>query len=207
MAKTKAKEVETTEEVKNNIEGLELLKKEYLKDLMPPRKVVALKNKLVSLYLEIDEETKKPKITEDEQELMELLFAHDREAGTLSGAHAEIINRIEYNRCEDECVVTIENAPQVLYLEKDLVCKFRKDHLKKRYHVYVPRQIQSDFQYSLDLARKLDRKIPVAEDEYPKAKTLIHYINLNQKEFKAWFVEVENELQAIDTEAEEVYTF
>jgi hypothetical protein len=201
MAKKLAKpETENESEVKNNIADLELLRTEYLRDEMVPRKALALKNKLISLH-------KEQIITEDEQELMELMMIHDREAGNLSDAHTEILNRIEMSRCEDECVVTIEHAPQVLYLEKDLVCKYKKDHLKKRYEVYVPRKIQSAFQYPMDLAQKLERKLPVSADEYPKEKTLIHRLYLSAKEFNAWFVPVENELVAKKTATEEVYTF
>ena len=190
---------EKQEEKSKNIEGLEELRVEYLKNKMPDRKVLALRNKLISLHLE-------NVITEREKELMILILYRERKNGTISNAHVELLNRIEIDDVDGECVVSRDDAPHFLYLTKDLVCKYKHLPLDNRFIVFVPRKIRSDFQYSMELAQKLERKLPVDESEYPKERELIHRLDLSEVEFNAWFITVEDELKP-KVDREEVYQF
>lgn len=188
-------------EVKFNIAEIIALAKEYRTGQMPDRKSIVLKNKLVELYGDSKVTMFKP-----ESELLELMLYHDKKRGVISNAHAEVLNRIEMATAEDVCFVHAEYTPMALYLEKGKECKFKFDPMDKRYEVFVPVVMQSDMQYSMELARKLEQKLPVSADEYPKQKTRIHKLELSENEFKAWLTPIEDELKASKVE-EEVYQF
>ena len=191
MATTKKKaELVESDEVKNNIDGLEALRKEYLMNKMPHRKLLALRTRLVELHLE-------EKITEAELALMELILKRDAATGKIADAHYEVLNRLEMSRCDEECIVKTTDAPIVHYLSKDQVCKFKivtDDEGNTRYAVYVERVIPPEFQMTRELVLKEQRGHFPDESEYPKARTLIHKLNLKEREFNAWFDIVEDEL-------------
>lgn len=196
-------------EVKNNIEDIEGLSKEYISRRMPERKLVALRRKLVSLF-------KEGLITNAEQELMETILKRDRALATILPHDNYLLNKIEYDRLERIAFVKTDDAPTVHHLKKDLECKFFYDHdfndgkNKKdsvgRYVVYVPRTVPVTHQLSEAVVRKENMGHPIDPKEYPEEKILIHRIVLKDKEFNAWF-EVEEDDILKDKNKEIEYTF
>lgn len=182
-------------EVKANIEGLEALTVEFRKARMPERKLNALRTKLVSLF-------KQDIITSDEQELMEAILRKDRIKGQIQGEHDHILNGIEIERTEGECIVKTDDVPTVHHLKKHMKCRYvfdpefnngkgRKDSIG-RYYVYVPRVIPVTHQLTEDIVRREERGHPIAREEYPEPKTRIHRVSLSVPEFSRWF-EVEDD--------------
>lgn len=208
MAKKKLAE---GEEVKNNIENLAELATEFksVKSPMPEKKRIALRIKLISLFLE-------NKATEPEQDLMEAILRKERNRGVIGSRDNYLLNKIEHDRAEAICVVKTDDAPQVHHLIKDLECRFdydpeyndgkNKDDSIGRYYVYVPRTVPTEHQISNDIARRELKGHPVDPSEYPAPKVLIHRIALKPREFEKWFdVEDESVLETVKTEPE--YTF
>lgn len=198
MAKTKDKE--TTDSKEGNIENLIGLKREFQKNEMAPRKLVALKNKLVELY-------NVKTINAPEQELMEIIFKKERKNGVIIDKHLELFNRIEMARCTDICRVKTDDVPRTHYLYKDQLCKFYKDDDADKFVVFVERKIPPEWQMSRELVLKEHRGHFASEEEYPKEKTLIHRLNLSEKEFKAWFDFEEDLLSEPTKKVEEEYQF
>lgn len=192
-AKPKAKE-----KAEGNIPNLAALSKEFQKNEMEPRKLVALRGRLIELF-------KGKKITGDEQKLMEMILKRERLKGVIADANLEIINRLEMERCEETCIVRTDDVPRVHHLFRDQICKFYKDNDNERYVVFVERKIPTEWQMTRDLVLKEQRGHFADESEYPKEKTLIHRLNLKEKEFKAWFDFNEDLLS--ETKKEEEYTF
>lgn len=198
MAKeTKAKE--TSAEGKGNIENLASLAKEFETNRMEPRKVVALRSKLIELF-------KSEKITEQEQKLMETILKRERLKGVISDANLEVINRIEMDRCTDKCRVKSDDVPRVHYLVKDMICKYFKDNENDRFVVFVERVIPPEWQMTRDLVLKEQRGHFADESAYPKEKTLVRRLYLKEAEFKAWF-DFEEDLLSEKPAIEEEYTF
>lgn len=212
MARTK-KVVETDGEDSTdrpeNIPGLDLLKKEYHTGKMPPRKLVALRVKLISLV-------KEEKATEDEQEFMEAILRRERSLGRILSSDKYLLNKIEFDRCEDKAFVKTDDAPVVHHLKKDMECKYvydpefndgkAKEDSIGRYYVYVPRVIPTEYQLSNATALKELKGHPTDPSEYPAPKILIHRLALKKKEFERWF-EVEDEDILNPEKSGPVYTF
>jgi hypothetical protein len=200
---------EATETPVGNIKDLELLAKEFKSNKMPERKLIALRVKLVGLFLE-------GKTTDDEQELMEAILRKERNQARINSRDNYLLNKIESERCQDSCIVKTDDVPAVHHLKKDLECKYyhdpdyndgknRADSIG-RYHVYVPREVPTRHQLK---NRTVEREIlghPVDPGEYPEPKTLIHKLVLKSSEFNKWFEIIdENILEAAQTEP--AYTF
>ncbi len=212
MARQPSKKLteETTEEVKENITGLAILREEYRTRKMPERKLVALRAKLVALFMSEE-------ITEKEQDLMELILRTDRNAGKIHDAHHYMLNKIEVERVDGVCVVKTDDAPIVHHLYKNLECKYYYDHeyddkkLKPdsigRYQVYVPRVIPTDHQLSMATARKELKGHPTTPEDYELPKTVIHRVTLKPREFNAWFEIEESDILKPEATKEVEYTF
>lgn len=207
-------EVETTpppsiQGQRPNIEGLDLLKKEFHSGKMPDRKLIALRTKLVALY---NDQT----ITEKEQDLMETILRKDRALGRIVSSYNYLLSAIENARCEETAVVKDENAPVVHHLKKNLECKFTydpeyndgkgKEDSLGRYHVYVPRVIPPEHQLSVKTAMKEIKGHPTTAEDYPPEKILYHRITLKKREFMTWF-EVEDDELLNPQNNTPVYTF
>lgn len=218
-AKTK-KVVKKVEEKKPNIENLAALKKEFVEGNrdarghripMPDRKLVALRQKLVSLF-------HSKAITEEEQELMEAILRKDRSLGRIATSDEYLLNKIESERCDQVCIVKSENTPVVHHLSQHLECKFKYDPEYNdgknkpdsigRYYVYVPRTIPTDHQLKNATVRKENLGHPTDPSEYPEPKVLIHRLGLRQREFDAWF-EIDQDYLSMEGAAvkEAEYTF
>lgn len=176
--------------VEGNIENLEPLREEFRKNKMPERKIVALREKLISVYHE-------GVITSEEQELMEAILRKERNLSKISSRDEYLLNKIESDRCEESCTVKTDDVPAVLHLRKDLECKFyydpdfndgknRPDSVG-RYFVYVPRIVPPEHQLKNATVLKEMRGHFVDAEEYPAEKILIHRLKLKEKEFQAWF--------------------
>jgi len=197
----KAKKTEETTETNGNIEGLGLLLKEYRTNKMPERKLIALRTKLVSLFVV-------GKSTEKEKEFMEIILKADRKLGKISDRNLFVLNKKEYDELElERCIVKVDNPPAVHHLIKDLECKYYHDHENLKVIVYVPQSIPAMFQMTNEAAFRLTNGLSPKDGDFPEAKTIIHRIALNQNEFDAWFDLMEDDLTAIDGEKEEQYTF
>jgi hypothetical protein len=209
MARKKAMDGEVSiQGQKPNIEGLDLLAKEYRSGKMPERKLVALRIKLMGLYTE-------GVITDSEQELMEAILRKERNLSRILSRDEYLLNTIESERCEEVAVVKTDDAPTVHHLHKGLECRFRYDPEYNdgkqrpdslgRYYVYVPRVVPPEHQLSVATVRKENLGHPTSPDDYPPPRILIHRLVLKTQEFKAWF-EVEDET-LLATEAQPEYTF
>jgi Ni,Fe-hydrogenase I small subunit len=91
-------------------------------------------------------------------------------------------------------------------LFKDLKCKFIKDFDLDKFVVYVPRTVEIEHQISKEIAHKRLNNLPVTFDELPKPRILIHRLILTQREFKAWFDVLEEDVDFGEEESEE-FTF
>lgn len=195
------KENEQTDAIsKANIEGLPLLKKEFLKGLMNLRKLEVLKRRLIDLHA-------KKISTPEESELFEMILKKERLKGNISDANLEILNRIDMSRCTEKCRVIVDNAPRTHYLSKDMICLYYKDYDNDRFVVFVERKIPSEWQMSRELVLKEQRGHAADESEYPKERVLIHRLNLKEKEFKAWFDFEDNLEDLKEASITEEYTF
>ena len=207
MAKKKA---EGMEEVKGNIEGLDQLNAEFKSGKMQPKKLVALRTKLASLY-------KEEKITEEEQELMEAILRKERNHATIASAHSYLLNKIEADRIENVAVVSSDDAPAVHHLRKDMECKYihdpdfndgkRRSDSIGRFTVYVPRVVPTEHQLSVQTVLKEMKGHPTDPSEYPAPKILIHRIVLKEKEFQKWFEIKDDSILTPVGKKEEVFTF
>lgn len=186
-------------ETKDNIADLGDLRKEFERAQMPLRKVMALKHKLIELHL-ADKQTK------PEKDLMLTILKRDRLKGSLTDYHSEILNRIEVLTCEEKAVVKVDNAPRVHFLSKDLVCPYYKDNDKDRFVVFVERKIPTEWQMTVDLLMKEARGHFAPEDQYPKERTLLHRLDLTDREFNAWFDIMDLDILKA-TKTDETYTF
>lgn len=197
MARKEAKEIE--EKIEGNIPAIDELKKEYVSGKMPDRKQVALRTRLVSLFMD-------KLITEKEQELMEIILKRERVKATISSRDEHLLNQIESDRCEEKAIVKTDDAPVVHYLRRDMVCNFARDLEKDKFIIYVPRVIPTDHQLSVETVRKEMKGHPTTESDYPPPRKIIHRIVISKNEFKKWFeVEDEDILKPVQKEAE--YTF
>lgn len=188
-----------TEITKDTIPDLQELRREFERAQMPLRKVMALKTKLVELHL-ADKQSKA------EKELMMIILKRDRLKGSLTDYNSELLNRIEVQGCEEKAVVKVDNAPRVHFLTKDLVCPYFKDNDKDRFVVFVERKIPPEWQMSIDLLMKEARGHFAPEDQYPKERTLLHRLDLTDREFHAWFDPQDSDILKA-TKTEETYTF
>lgn len=204
-----AKKKEAGEEIKNNIDGLDALAKEFKTGKMVEKKRIALKAKLVSLFLE-------KKITEEEQELMEAILKKERSHAVISSRDGYLLASIENERADGKCIVKDEDAPVVHFLKKDLECNYDfdadfNDNKGKpdsigRYIVYVPRVVPTEHQLSPRTVIKEMKGHPTDPSEYPEPKILIHRIVLKVKEFHKWFDVVDEEILAPEKkEAEYIF--
>ena len=197
---SKAKKIVESEEAKEgSIPGLTELSKEFKTGKMPERKLVALRTKLVSLFLD-------GKHTEDEQDLMEAILRKERNLGKINSRDQYLLNKIESDRSDNKCIVKTDDAPTVHHLSKDLECKYEYDSEyndgkgKKdsvgRYHVYVPRTIPTRHQLKVETVMKEMLGHPTDEKDYPLPKVVIHRLILKGFEFERWFEVEDNELLA-----------
>lgn len=183
-----AKKIEKSEEVvSGNIQNLEVLNKEFLNEKIEPRRLVALRIKLIALFHE-------GKITEDEQALMEKILKKDRVRNTISSMDNYLLNTIESDRCTNSCIVKVDDGPQTHHLFKDLKCKYQKDFDTDKFIVYVPRTVPTEHQISPEIAYKRLNNYPVDINELPKPRVLIHRIIITMREFKAWFEVLEDDI-------------
>lgn len=197
---------EEKEVVQGSIKDLDKLAAEYNRGTMDDKKRVALRVKLVGLFLD-------GKSTKEEQDLMEAILQDERNFSKISSRDEYLLNKIESGRCENLCVVKTDDVPQVHHLNKDMECKFSFDRKyndgknKKdsvgRFHVYVPRVVPTRHQLSLATVERELRGHPIAESEYPAPKVLIHRLVLKKTEFEKWFsVQDDSILKAADVEPE-----
>ena len=192
MAKADAKEV------KDNINDLPLLRKEFERGQMQTRKLTALKAKLIELYMG-------EKQSANEFELMLMILKRDRLKGQLNDAHMELLNGIDIKKCEETCFVKVDNAPRVHHLSKDQVCRFYKDNDTDRFVVFVEIKVPPSHQMTYDLLMKEARGHFPSEDMYPKERIRLHRLDLTAKEFHAWFQINSDDILA--AEKPEEYTF
>lgn len=210
MAKTQKVQEEVKEQ--GNIQNLEVLAEEFRINKMDDRKRVALRVKLVGLFLD-------KKITHEEQVLMEAILRKERNHATINSRDNYLLNTIEAGRAEDTCVVKTDDVPQVHHLYKDLECKVhfdseyndgkgKKDSVG-RYHVYVPREVPTRHQLSVATVQREALGHPVDPNEYPMPKTLIHRLVLRKGEFDKWFDIVDEDILNTTKAAqpEPVYNF
>lgn len=186
------------EETKGNIEGLQALKKEFERGQMAPRKLTALRAKLVELH------TAK-KDTDEEQSLLVMILKRDRLKGSISDFNTELLNRIEIKKADEQAYVKVDNAPVVHFLSKDQKVKFFKDNDKDRFVVFVERKIPPSHQMTEELLLKEMRGHFASPDEYPKERILLHRLDLTVKEFNAWFQVIDD--NDLKPELEETFTF
>jgi hypothetical protein len=216
--KIQAEEGQETEAPKNNIENLEALKEEFLRGnlvkgkrvQMPERKLIALREKLVSLF-------KTQKSTPAEQELMEAILRRDRDRGSILTSNEYLLNGIENERCETFCIVKTDDTPPVHHLSKHLRCGFIYDpefNDKKnkpdsigRYYVYVPVTVPTLHQLKNSTVLKENRGHTPDPSEYPEPYVKIHRIGFKEREFNAYFEEEEDVLGADDEGEEEEFKF
>jgi hypothetical protein len=202
MAKNKAEEQsETTSRQRpDNIENLTGLTKEFLGNKMEARKTAALRVRLVELHV-------KETASEGEESLLESILKRDRLKAQLSDSHAEILNRIEMDRCEERCIVKSEHVPSVHYIQKDMICPFLRDHDNDKIIVFVERTIPGNQQMDIDLAERVANKLPYDPNEMPKKKVMIHRLSVTEREFSAWFEEMDDDILKDQPEKEAVYSF
>lgn len=186
-----------------NIENLESLQKEFVTNKMIPRKAEMLKIRLVELWTM---KTLFPK----EEILLELILKRERAKGNISDAHVEVLNRIEVKKCTEVARCKTADAPQVLYVKKDQLCKFfRQEPIGAellRFVVFVERDIPPEFQMTRELLLKEERGHHAAESEYPVSKQLLHRLELNEGWFNATF-NIEEDLLSETIKEEESYKF
>ena len=204
---TEVKETPKRAKVKEpSVKDLALLAKEFNTGKMPLKKLVALRVKLIGLFLE-------RKAVKEEQELMEAILRKERNLSTINSRDSYILNKIEAERCEDVCVVKTDDAPTVHHLFKDLECKFKYDpdyndgKGKKdsvgRFHVYVPRTVPTRHQLKNSVVERELLGHPTDPEDYPSPRVLIHRLVLKAGEFHKWFeVEEEGILEAAHVEPE-----
>lgn len=192
---------ETPVAVKSNIEGLADLQKEYVTGRMVEKKIIALRRKLVELFLA-------KKITPDEQALMEIILGRDRVKGSMSSHDEYLLNKIESDRCEERCIVKTQSPPQVHHMVFGMECRFSRDVVNNKFSVYIPRVVPPEHQMTRELLLKEARGHFASEDEYPKPKILTHRIIITEKEFGKWFDVIEDDiLTRPEPKREESYTF
>lgn len=186
------------EKKKVNIEGIHALRKEWENGRMDERKLVALRNKLIELYV--------GNIANDDEKSLAIdILKRDRSRGRISDFNMELLNRNEINKCKESCFVKIDSAPVVHHLKKHQVCRFFRDVENERYVVFVEREIPTSFQMTEDLIKREERGHFPKEEEYPKPRKLLHRLDLKAREFNAWF-EIEDE-GILKPQIEEKYTF
>lgn len=183
--KKEAKEIKTNFDVEKFTKAVDQLKKNSI----DPRTLVALRNGLVEHYL-------KGSITDDEQEVMELILRRERKSGVIKDSHAQILNKIEYAREDllDNCVVKSENPPAVHHLKHGLECRYNIDYETSRYNVYIPMTIDPLWQMSNEAAMKIAMGIGLNESDLKPARIDIHFISIGKKEFDGWFEHVDKEI-------------
>lgn len=187
--------------VKDNIEGLGELQREFVSGKMVEKKAIALRRKLVELFIS-------GMATTPESALMEVILKRERTKGVITDHDNYLLNQIENDRCADSCVVKTQFPPHVHHMVTGMVCKFSLDADTNKYTVYIPRIVPTEHQMTRELILREQRGHFPAEDEYPKPKTLIHRIIVNEKEFNGWFETLEDDiLNKTSSKKEEVYTF
>ena len=182
-----------------NIKNLAMLKAEFVRGIMIPRKLVVLKNRLIELY-------HSKEITISEQDLMELILRRERGQGKIEEIYEEQLNVIEQSRCEDLCRVKTADAPRVHYLTLDQVCKFEHDADTNRYYIYVDIVVPPEWQMSRETVLKENRGHPTTADDYKPARIRVKRLNLTPKEFNAWF-DIESDLLNVQAQEEQAFQF
>lgn len=156
---------------------------------MSERKLIALRNELVRLF-------EAGKIAPSEQDFMEAILRKDRASGKIFTSHEYLLNKIEYDRCTETCVVKSSDVPLVHHMHKGLACRFiydpefndgkgKPDSLG-RYNVYIPRIVPTRHQLSISVVEREQLGHPVDPSEYPAPRTLINRVVLKEREFEAW---------------------
>lgn len=196
------------EEVKNNIENLEELTKEFKSGKMVPRKSAMLKLRLVELW-------KNKTITDDEKALLKTMLGREYKRGQLEDKFVEVLNRIEVAECEGQCRCKVDDAPPVFKVKKDQVCFFRQEdqeNLKKieagsayQYVVFVEVEIPPEHQMTKELLLKEERGHHAAESMYPKTRTILHRLQLDDLWFDRIFDIEEDLLSGAEKEEEFVF--
>ena len=186
---------------KENIAGLEALRKEYESGRMVEKKAIALRRKLVELFTGGIN-------TPQELSLMETILKRERVKGSITPHDDYLYNKLESERCDEKCTVKTKSPPQVHHMVHGMECKFARDVEKNRFIVFIPRVIPTEHQMSRELLLKIERGHPTNESEYPPPRTLIHRIVVSAKEFDAWFEVIEDDILTRPiAKREETYTF
>lgn len=183
---------------KNNIDGLDALKKEFLgrPRRMSDEKSRAHVRKRDKLLQRLEEIKTDGKLTDDEKELFVGIMKKLRIEGHLHRRLTYVLNEYELeDKDVFDCVVATDDAPNVHRLNRNTECKAIYDgDIKMKgqetagaYVVYVPRVIGTREQLSRDVVVRENLGHPVDPSEYPKQKTKWHRIVINPKEFAAWF--------------------
>lgn len=189
-------------EAVSTIANLPALRREFQKNEMPPKKLLMLKEKLLSLHAD-------SLCSKDESKLLESIIKRARNKSKDVGGtpvpdkELQIINEIEILRCTDKCFVKTETPPQALYFQPGQICDFYKDEETERYVVFIKYNIRPEWQMSRDLVLKEQRGHFASEEDYPKTKEALHRIDINEHFFNQWF-QVEEDLLA---EKEKEYVF
>lgn len=188
-------------EAKENIKDLSLLQREFERGMMEDRKLIALRQKLIDLHIA---GTSNP----GEHNLLVAVLKRDRLKGRLEDidANMEILNRIEVEKATEKAYVKIDHPPRVHHLTKNKVCKFFKDNDTDKFVVYVEITIPATHQMTEELIYAEMRGHFKSPDEYPKPKVRLQRLDLQPREFHAWFNIISDDDLA-PTKREEVYTF
>lgn len=196
------------DEVKNNIENLEALSQEFKTNKMAPRKSEMLKIRLVELW-------KAGSITEDEKTLAKYMLNREMKRGHLEDKYLDVLNRIEAAECEEQCQCKVDDAPTVFRVKKGQVCSFRREdqtNIKKaekgslfKHVVFVEEEIPPEHQMTKELLLKEERGHHASESMYPKTKTIMHRLQLDDVWFNKVFDVVEDLLSGKVKEEEYVF--
>ena len=186
------------------IKNLPELKKEYLRGLMPPRKVIAFKEKLMSLY-----KSKEGSVAE--AEMLETMLRKIRKTGNQIDPYydrdTQIINWIERNKCTTRCTCVQDSLSGALFLTLGRTYFYKEDEDGERFTVYIEYDVPPEHQMTRELVLREQRGHFAAEGEYPKTRTDIRVLNIDAKRFNFMF-EIEEDLLATkNTDANEGYTF
>lgn len=158
--------------------GLAPFVKEFTTGKMPMRTLVALRERLVSLY-------KSQQITEAEHEFMETVLRFFRKRGAISTTDNYLLSELEAAKCEDVCWVAHDDTPTVLGLKKDAECRFKADPVNDRVEVYFSKIIPPMSQLSHAQAVQAANNQPIAD--LPKERVLTKRLDLKRVEFLNWF--------------------
>ncbi len=198
-AKVKIAAVSTLKPIANLAE----LRKEYVHGKMAPRKIIALKERLMAGY-------KSKEAPEEEMELLETILRKIRSKGSQVDPQydrdTQIINWIERNRCTMRCTCVQDSLSGALFLTLGRTYFYKEIADGERYVVYVEYDVPPEHQMTRELVLKEARGHFANEDEYPKTRTDIRVLEIDAKRF-AFMFQVDEDLLSETGSPEEQFIF